>query len=732
MNSINLLHQDTEMEDLSKSAAGFEITGDKPHMVFSLAEPCKRGWYQIHAHLGGEKIYNPKVYLNTGAGFSEAHALGLKKDKTTGAFSATFFLPIDSDQFRFDPSEGPTTLEIHKLEIKPLQGLSLAKFLTGYAVNIAKTDPQRLVKRWREYALFLKKPHFINVQEPTVAGPVGTSYEQWIEEKDFNLKRDGEALRTEIAALAHQPKISVVMPTYNTPVHYLDECIQSVVDQVYENWELCIADDCSPNEETRDALARWEKKDPRIKVVYRKENGHISAATNSAIEIVTGDWIALLDHDDLIPPQALAKIAIYADQNPDAQMIYSDEDKLDLSGKRKEPYFKTDWNYHLFLSQNMFSHLGCYKASLIKKVGGFRLGFEGSQDYDLALRCIDEIDHSQIVHIPEVLYHWRQIPGSTALDSEEKPYAMIAGERSLNEHFKRNDEKHKAELIGFGYRIRRALPTPLPEITIIIPTKDGVDLLKQCITSIQDRSTYSNYNILIIDNNSEEKETFDYFKEIESSKVRILKYQKPFNFSGICNFAVSETKAPYVVLLNNDTEVLSPGWLEEMLTIAIQEKIGAVGARLWYPDERLQHVGLVLSPHHIAMNAHKHGQKGHHGYFGRASLTHECSAVTAACLMVSREKYLEVGGMNADDLAVAYNDVDFCLKLGEAGYKNVCATFADLYHHESATRDLDQAEDTRFQKERAYMLETWKDALKSDPMYNQHLTDEHDNFTLRI
>ena len=316
---------------------------------------------------------------------------------------------------------------------------------------------------------------------------------------------------------------------------------------------------------------------------------------------------------------------------------------------------------------------------------------------------MEKIDRRQIIHVPRILYHWRQMPGSTSLNADEKPYAMDAGERALNEHYERIGIDASAELIGFGYRRHRSLPENPPEVSIIIPTRDRVDLLRTCITSILTKTTYGPYRVIIVDNGSKETQTSEYYASLRGSdRIAIVDYNAPFNFSALCNFGVAATEAEFVLLLNNDTEVINGDWLQEMVSIALDELVGAVGARLWYPDDRLQHAGLVLSPRHIAMNAHKFMPRGYHGYFGRATLTHECSAVSAACMLVSRRKYIDAGGLDQVNLPIAYNDVDFCLRLLGAGYKNVCATFAELYHHESATRGADRDDDARYDGERRF------------------------------
>ncbi len=557
-------------------------------------------------------------------------------------------------------------------------------------------------------------------------------YKRWIEYHDTLTQSDVEEMRQRLAECAQLPLISVVMPVYNTPETFLREAIESVRRQIYEHWELCVADDCSTKQYVHKILHEYAALDQRVRIVSRSVNGHIAACSNSAAEVASGEWIVLLDHDDLLSPRALAEVALASIAHPDAQMIYSDEDKLDQNGQRKEPYFKPDWNYFLFLSQNMLSHLGAYRTSLLREAGGFRTGFEGSQDYDLALRCLEKTDPSQIIHIPKVLYHWRQLPGSTSVSADQKPYAMLAGERALNEHFERTGKSARSELIGHGYRTHWQLPDPSPSVTIIIPNKDNVGLLRTCIDSILSKSSYKKYSIIIVDNASKPTETKKYYDSIRHKGVDIVSYAERFNLSAMCNMGVANATSDYVVLLHNDTEVISAGWIEEMLGIAIQERVGAVGARLWYADDTLQHAGLVLSPAHIAMNAHEFLPKGRKGYFGRAALTHECSAVTAACLMISKKRYEQVGGMNEADLPVAYNDVDLCLRLKGIGYKNVCAAFAELYHKESGTRRIGDVHSEQNIKERSYMLKTWHSELQNDEMFNKNLANDRDDFAIAI
>ncbi len=559
-------------------------------------------------------------------------------------------------------------------------------------------------------------------------------YTEWIRRYDTLTDETRVAMRARIDVFPHKPLISVVMPTYNAKPEWLHEAIASVRKQIYPHWELCIADDASSDTAIRSILEGYANEDPRIKIVFRETRGNISAASNSALNLATGEWIALLDHDDLLAEHALFWTADAINKNPDVRLIYSDEDKIDESGRRLYPYFKCDWNVDLFYSHNLITHLGVYQAELLRnKMGGFREGLEGAQDYDLALRCIEHIESHQIYHIPRVLYHWRMHTGSTAQSSEAKPYAMLAGERALNEHLKRVGIEANAELIGFGYRVRYALPNSLPLVSLIIPTHNGFNLIRQCVESILEKTTYSNYEILIIDNRSDDPGTLTYFKSLKGdSRIRVIRDDRPFNYSALNNAAVKLARGEVVGLVNNDIVVISPDWLSEMLSHALRAGVGAVGAKLWYPNETLQHGGVILGLGGVAGHSHKHLPRHQHGYFGHENLIQSFSAVTAACLIIRKSIYEEVGGLNEADLQVAYNDVDFCLRVREAGYRNIWTPYAELYHHESATRGYEDTPEkqARFEKEVAYMEQRWGEQILSDPAYSPNLTLDHEDFSL--
>ncbi|MCL5982723.1 MAG: glycosyltransferase family 2 protein [Firmicutes bacterium] len=559
-------------------------------------------------------------------------------------------------------------------------------------------------------------------------------YLEWIGRYDTLTDETRAKMRQVVKGFAHKPLISVVMPCYNPKQEWLKEAIESVRRQIYPHWELCIADDASTNPAIRSLLEDYTRKEARIKVVFRETNGHISAASNSALELAAGEYVALLDHDDLLAEQALFWVAEAINRHPDAGLIYSDEDKIDESGRRFDPYFKCDWNYDLFLAQNMISHLGVYRAELFREIGGFREGVDGSQDYDLALRSIEQLDASQIIHLPRVLYHWRAHQASAAMSAQAKPYAYVAAERALNDHLARQGVSARAEQIPERscYRVRYNLPEQLPQVTLIIPTRNSPHLLRQCLSSILERTDYPDYEILVVDNGSDDPQTLRFFDSIgRNPRVRILRDDRPFNYSALNNRAVQAAQGELIGLINDDIEVICREWLTEMVSIALQPGVGSVGARLWYPNNTLQHGGVILGLGGAAGHSHKRLPKGNPGYFGRAILQQTFSAVTAACLVVRRSIFLEVGGFEEENLKVAFGDVDFCLRLREAGYRNVWTPYAEAYHHESASRGYEDTPEkrARFAGEVRFMQDRWGSLLLNDPAYSPNLTLELEDFS---
>ncbi|HZP60931.1 MAG TPA: glycosyltransferase family 2 protein, partial [Opitutaceae bacterium] len=514
---------------------------------------------------------------------------------------------------------------------------------------------------------------------------ISDDYARWVRDFDTLTSAAVDSIYSRLQTLPHRPLISVVMPVFNPPGKWLLRAIESVRTQIYEPWELCIADDASTAPHVRPLLEKAAHDDHRIKVVFREANGHISAASNSALALAGGEFVALLDHDDELRPHALACVAFELDRFPKADLVYSDEDKLNENGFRFGPYFKPDWNPDLFLAQNFICHLAVYRASILREIGGFRTGYEGAQDWDLAMRVVERSAPDRIRHIPRILYHWRAISGSTAMHIDQKTYSVTAAERLLRDHFSRINVKAELTPVpGDYWRVRYALPRPAPRVTLIIPTRNRLNVLRPCIVSILEKTAYPNYEILVVDNDSDESETRVYLEELRRHpRCRVIAFAGPFNFSALNNFAVRQTDAPLVGLLNNDLEVIQGDWLDEMAGQALRPEIGCVGAKLYYPDGRIQHAGVILGLGRVAAGHAWHGhprQVTGPGY--RAVLQQNLSAVTAACLVLRREVYLQAGGFDEENFKVALNDVDFCLKVRAAGYRNLYTPFAELYHHE--------------------------------------------------
>lgn len=710
--------------------------GDDPQFLVPVGDVhLPPGLYRFTAQIGGVgRDINPCVYVADDNHWTETSKVALRSPLTDGVWSAVIDIGSGVRDLRFDPVDAKADFTLGPVRLERLADVDAASFLIHAFVDRHEkghlsTALDRLnslithgdmtaVRRW-----LIHGDASAAVADPRVdCGD--KSYANWVARYDTPDMQELARMTDAVAGWPRRPLISIVMPVYNIAEKWLRRCLDSVRAQAYPDWELCIADDASDKPHVRTVLEEYVARDSRIKVVYRESNGHISAASNSALELVTGSHIALLDHDDEFAPDALFRVAMAVLAQPQARLFYSDEDKIDESGERFDPYFKPDWNPDLFFSQNFISHLGVYETALVNQVGGFRPGYEGSQDYDLALRCIARLRPCQIVHIPHVLYHWRASSGSTALALGEKDYAVEAGRKALEEHFRCRGERVEVESSQGGYRVRRAEPKPSPSVEIIIPTRDRVDLLRPCIESILDRSSYENFRVMVVDNQSTEDETLSYLETIaKDDRVRVISFDAPFNYSRLNNSAVAQSRADLVVLLNNDVEVIASGWLEEMAAHASRPEVGAVGAKLYYPDGTIQHAGVVIGLFGVAGHIYCGEPGGATGQMGRAKLTQNYSAVTAACLMLSRAKFNEVEGLN-ETLQVAFNDVDLCLKLCKRGYWNVWTPFAELVHHESVSRGREDTAEKkrRFLGEAAYMRDTWGELVLDDPAYNPNLS----------
>lgn len=567
-------------------------------------------------------------------------------------------------------------------------------------------------------------------------GQSAAHYQRWVAAYDTLTDADRAAIRRHLERLTDTPRISLVMPTYNTPEKWLRQALESVRRQLYPHWELCIADDASTVPQVRSVLAEYRTTDPRIKVVLRAEHGDIAAAATSALALATGEFIAFLDPEEEISEHAFYMAAVELNAHPAADVIYSDEDTLDAAGRRSDPYFKPDWNPDLFLCHNLVGRFALYRTRLVTAAGAFRVGSEGRQDWDLALRVIERIPPSHIRHIPHVLYHRRALPEATAAARPEHPAATAAQQQVLISHFERL--RLSVRILpaqGTNWRIQYPLPQPPPLVTLIIPTRNRCSLLQRCVASIYQKTTYGNFELLIVDNQSEDPETRRYLHGLTSERgVRVLRYDAPFNYSALINSAARDARGEVLGLLNNDLEVITPGWLEEMVSHALRPQVGAVGALLYYPNDTIQHAGVLLGVgvFGIASHAHVDRPRGDPGYRGRALLSQNLSAVTAACLVVRRELFVEVGGLDETHLPVIFNDVDLCLRLQERGYRTLWTPHAELYHHEAASRGDEETpgQQARLRAEIAYMQQRWGTLLLHDPAYNPNLSLAKGGFLL--
>ncbi|MEH3118526.1 MAG: glycosyltransferase family 2 protein [Methylorubrum populi] len=551
-----------------------------------------------------------------------------------------------------------------------------------------------------------------------------TGYGAWIARFDRRSPAERARIRAEIAGWEAPPLICVLMPVHDPDPRVLDAAIRSVRGQLYRAWELCIADDASTDPRIPRLIARHAAQEPRIRTLRRPENGHIARATNDALGLASGAYAAFLDHDDLLAEDALYEVARAVRADPGLELVYSDEDKVDGRGRRFEPHFKSGYDRELLWGQNYVNHLCVVRTATLRRLGGLRPGFEGSQDHDLLLRLTEGLDPARVRHIPKVLYHWRAAAGSGTFSDRAPARAEDARLRALAEVAERKGARAERGPQGFN-RLVRPLPEPAPPVSVIIPTRDRAELLAVVLDGLFSRTDYPALEVIVVDNGSTEPATRDLFARYAAeSRLRVLPAPGPFNFSDLSNRGAAAAAGSILLFLNNDVEVLEPGWLGELAAIASDPEIGAVGAKLLYPDGTIQHGGIVLGIGGIAGHSHLGLPGGATGYFARMVLSQEVSAVTGACLAVRADVFSEVGGFDAVHLAVAFNDVDLCLRIRAAGYRIVWTPHARLVHHESKSRG---AEDTpekraRFEAESRVMRERWEPVLRADPYYNPNLS----------
>lgn len=550
---------------------------------------------------------------------------------------------------------------------------------------------------------------------------LGMTYERWISLYGSLNESDEEAIRRHIPEMTSRPLISVFIPGSGAEEKWVRRAIESLRNQLYPHWELCISVNMSGNQPINAVLEEYANSDGRIRLVSQGQNADTQAESKGADALLKGDFTAILNPNDELPQHALYMAAAVLNEKPFPDLIYSDEDRIDENGLRSDPYFKPDWNPDLLNSQNYTSRLSFYRTETLFSAGGLPEDFDESKAWDLALRVSAQIPAANIHHIPHILYHRRFPDGKSGQDSGEKDSDL----KALQEHLDRTSQKGSVFREKTGHpRIKYSLPANAPLVSIIIPTYNKRSLLQDCIESIINKTCYTNYEIIIVDNRSDDPETLDYLTSLEKAKrARVLKFMHPFNYSAINNFAAEEAEGEFLCLMNNDIEVISEDWLDEMVGHAARPDIGAVGAMLYYPDDRIQHAGVILLKTGIADHIYSGYKRGIEGYRGRASLVQNLSAVTAACMVIRKSTYTDAGGLDEANLPVSFNDVDFCIRVSKKGFRNLWTPFAEFYHSESATRGIDDNEEkkARFQRETSYMLARWYLELSNDPAHNPNL-----------
>ena len=726
--------------EFREGQGAFHISGLDPQIRFELSSKARSApaaMVEIGLRSRTTSYWTGGIlFVDTGDGFKSYQCLA-PRQVAGDRQGLRFFLaaPEMIKGLRWDPIEGGA-IDLHLTYVRACPLPTVEQLLLEMGLDNAtplrgQISPFFAKRKLTEYDRTVMQP-FLSVEADRAH-----AYGHWLHRYASPDAADYRKMLEMIGAMAWRPKFSFIMPVYNTPVHLLKEVMDAMLAQNYPDFEICVADDCSPNAAVQQVLENYARTDARVKYVRRSTNGHISMASNTAAKIATGDYIVLVDHDDLIPDYTLFVVASYLNRFPDAKILFSDEDKIDLNGHRFSPYFKSTYNQFLMFGHNMVSHLGIYSRLLFEDVGGFRRGLEGSQDYDLFLRCSEHVDAHQIVHIPHVLYHWRQVPGSTAVSADQKDYAIVAARDAINGHFDRcgipfrSIEGHAA-----GNSAIMATSERDTSITIIIPTRNGTGLLEDCLQSIAKHSP-RNIEILIADNDSDQAQDIAWLADapgrFPNLNIRVIPAPGAFNFSSINNLAAAQAKGDIICFLNNDTEVLTSGWLERARSLLALDDVGIVGTRLLYPDQTVQHFGIVIgmADHAVAGGVHLFQHAREYGYFSKHRMIGEFSAVTAACLFIRRSDFHAIGGFEAD-LAVAYNDVDLCLRMRAQGRRILCDAGIELIHKESKSRgsDTSPGKAERLNSEAQWMRDRWGDLLSEDPYYSPNLSLERPDFAL--
>ncbi|MGK5085606.1 glycosyltransferase [Bdellovibrionota bacterium FG-1] len=660
-----------------------------------------------------------KLYYAKRGAYHESQTLDLGLMSNTGTpLQRRFILPFSCKNLRFDPLDGPGKFTLHSFEVESLSPRQPAqKKLNHLFKDFQSRDGARLALD----RIKLKLKGSSRTKDPLFA-----YYQDYL-----SFAEDGpqqyEKMRATLTHLSYKPVFSIVVPVYNVKARWLRAMAESVINQVYPHWEICFADDASTDPQVRKVLESLKARDPRIKVVYREKNGHISAATNSAMELAKGDYYVLMDNDDEIAPNALFEFAKKLNEDPSLDMIYSDEDKLDLAGYRYEPFFKPDWSPEYLESAMFTAHLACYRKGIADSVGRFRQGYDGAQDYDFVLRFTEKTD--KIAHIPKILYHWRAIPGSTASSMDAKNYVIQAAIRGLEDRLARTGRKGTAKMSRYAgcFDLRWELPSQ-PLVSIILPTGgfsatvrgQKVDLLQNCVEKVLKTSTYENLEFIIVDNGDLSKDRRNKIEAIsKSARIHWVTYLEPeFNIAKKINLGAQHAQGEFLLILNDDIEPIAPDWIQAMLEQGLKGGVGVVGAKLLYENDTLQHAGVTFCrglPDHVR----KHFHRDEPGYFFSTVGTRNWTAVTGACMLTPTAQFRSVGGYS-EDFGINYNDIDYCLKVRSQGKRIVYTPHAEMYHFESVSREA-KVKDAEID----LFLERWGNLVQKDPYYNDDTLKTH-------
>ncbi|NIE57911.1 MULTISPECIES: glycosyltransferase family 2 protein [unclassified Burkholderia] len=713
------------------------------HPVFDLepedeGKPIPLGWVYVESRMirrGAHLV--ARLYVDTGSGFSDAESFVIPAARS-GNIKEIIKIPRNTRRLRLSPMRGEGAVRLEFLRITEISCLEriarMVEWTIGDIIKFKDTDRARKYNiTWRRLLVDLKGAYAECARLRFHSAPL--DYRSYVEKFDTLSEFDIVSIRRHMGSFAKRPLISILVPVRGVSMRYLESTVQSVLVQIYENWELCIAVDGAAESEIASYLKSVSEKDDRVKVILLDSGGYVSVAENGALELATGEFSTILGQGDVLSPHALYLIALKINEADNLNIIYSDNDEIDENDNRDNVCFKSSWNPDLFFSRDMISRSATYRTSLVREIGGFRVEYEGGQDCDLTLRCVKSSASSQICHIPRVLYHFRGCSKSGLVDPDAEGDVCNARERALSEFFKDQPgvSVSRGELTG-TYRVRYPITMPAPKVSVIIPTRDGGPLLKKCILSIFDETDYENVEIVVVDNQSKDRETIDFLRSLSlRGNVTVLGYDFPFNYSSINNFAEKYASGDVLCFLNDDVEAIEPDWLTEMVSHALRPDIGAVGAKLLYADGFVQHAGVVTGIGGFASHAHRLYPATHPGYAGRAALVQNFSAVTGACLVMRREIFRAVGGFDEENLPVAFNDVDLCLRVREAGYRIVWTPYAVLHHFESYSRGDDQMsaeKRARFNREKSFMLSRWSTDQSDDPYYNRNLTLDREDFTI--